>query len=162
MCIAKNYNFVKQKRIMELKEIIKNQIIKNEQADLDALKKMYEIYSGAADLDEESSLGHEDFAKQDESRESARSLKLRINRAQQLLDTFKRFDFGAKTKVEPGAFVKTDSLNFMIGIASAIFEYKGESYIGVNTDAPIYQALRTAKIGDKIVFGREYQITDIL
>ncbi|MFA7445029.1 MAG: hypothetical protein WCY89_03720 [Flavobacteriaceae bacterium] len=147
---------------MEVKEIIKNQIIKNETADLDALKKMYEIYSGAADLDEESSLGHEDFAKQDESRESARSLKIRINRAQHLLDTFKKLDFSKKTKVEPGALVKTDSLNFMIGIASAIFEYEGQNYIGLNTDAPIYQALQTAKTGDKIAFGREYQIVAIL
>ena len=147
---------------MELKEIIKNQIVKNEQTDLDALKKMYEIYSGAADLDEESSLGHEDFAKQDESRESARSLKIRINRAQQLLDGFTKIDFKPKTQVEPGALVKTDSLNFMIGIASAMFEYEGKSYMGLNTDAPIYEVLRKAKIGDSIDFGRTYQIIDIL
>lgn|SRR5690606_6077261 len=147
---------------MALKEIIKNQIIKNEQQDIDALRKMYEIYSGAADLDEESSLGHEDFAKQDESRESARSLKLRIDRAQQLLDGFTKIDFGPKTQVEPGALIMTDSLNFMIGIASAMFEHEGQNYMGLNTDAPIYEVLKKAKTGDTIDFGRTYQITEIL
>lgn len=148
---------------MNLKETIKNQILENEKADLDALKKMHDIYASAADLDEESSLGNEDFAKQEESRESARSLEARINRAQNLLDNFSRLDFGPKSKIEAGALVLTDSLNFLIGIASASFEYGGKNYIGLNTDAPIYEVFRGAKAGDKVVFNqKEYTITEVL
>lgn len=148
---------------MKLKETIKNQIFENEKADIEALKKMHKIYADSADLDEESSLGNEDFAKQDESRESARSLEVRINRTQNLLDNFSKIDFGQKDKVEEGALVLTNSLNFLIGIASALFEYEGKSYIGLNTDAPIYEVLRGAKTGDKITFNeKEYTITEIL
>lgn len=147
---------------MSLKETIKNQIIKNEQGDLDALQGMYEIYVGAADLDEESSLGHEDFAKQDESRESARSLKNRIDRAQNLLDAFLKLDFGAKSKVESGALVQTDSMNFFIGIAAAIFEFEGKKYIGLPTNAPIYKLLQNAKVGDEVTFNqKKYRIQNI-
>lgn len=57
---------------MSLKEEIKNRIIEIEKEELKGLKDMYETYSEAADLDEESSLDPEDFSKQDQSRESAR------------------------------------------------------------------------------------------
>lgn len=124
---------------------------------------MYAVHAGAADLDEESSLGHEDFAKQDESRESARSLQGRINRAQSLLDAFLQLDFGPKSSVEAGALVLTDSLSFFVGIASAAFEYEGKSYIGLNTDAPIYEALWDAKAGDEVAFNEQkYKIAEIL
>ncbi|NGF56497.1 hypothetical protein G5B00_08200 [Parapedobacter sp. SGR-10] len=148
---------------MALKEIIKNRIVENETADLKSLKEMYAVHAGATDLDEESSLGHEDFAKQDESRESARSLQGRINRAQNLLDAFLQLDFGPKSSVEAGALVLTDSLNFFVGIASAAFEHEGKSYIGLNTDAPIYEVLRGAKAGDEVVFNEQkYKIAEIL
>lgn len=148
---------------MSLKETIKNQILENERKDLEALKGMYEIYAGAADLDEESSLGHEDFAKQDESRESARSLSFRIDRAEGILKAFLQLDFGPKSKVTPGALVMTDSFGFMIGIASIAFDYEGQSYIGVNVEAPIYKALDGAEVGDEIVFNsKKYKILNIL
>ncbi len=148
---------------MSLKETIKNRILENELVDLEALKGMHAIYMGATDLDEESSLGYEDFAKQDESRESARSLEARIARAEDLLNAFLKVDFGTKSKVEPGALVVTDSLSFLIGIASAAFEHDEKSYIGLNTDAPIYTALEGAKSGDEVVFNqKKYKILDVL
>lgn len=148
---------------MSLKETIKNRVLEGERADLEALKGMHAIYKGATDLDEESSLGYEDFAKQDESRESARSLETRINRAEELLNVFLQVDFGAKSKVEPGALVITDSLSFLIGIASAAFEHEGKSYIGLNTDAPIYAALEGVESGDEVIFNeKRYKILDIL
>lgn len=152
----------KNRNMMSLKETIKNRILENERADLEALKGMHAIYAGATDLDEESSLGYEDFAKQDESRESARSLEARIARAEGILNAFLQVDFGAKSKVEPGALVITDSLSFLIGIASATFEHEGKSYIGLNVDAPIYTALEGATAGDEVMFNeKKYKIQQI-
>lgn len=148
---------------MSLKEEIRKHILETERADLAALNSMHELSAKAADLDEESPLGYEDFAKQEENRESARSLAIRIDRAQDILNTFLQLDFGVKSKVEPGALVVTDSVSFLIGMASAAFEYQSRHYIGVNIDAPIYTALVDAKIGDNIVFNnKKYKILDIL
>lgn len=147
---------------MSFKEEIKNRIIEIEKEELKGLKDMYETYSEAADLDEESSLDPEDFSKQDQSRESARSLEIRINRAKMALDSFLNLDFGAKSEVEPGALVLTDSLNFFIGISATMFDHEGEKYIGLNVDAPIYAALQGAKAGDEVEFNNQkYKIKEI-
>lgn len=148
---------------MSLKEAIKNQIIEIEKEELNGLKKMFNVYAEAADLDEESTLDPEDYSQQDQSRDSAKNLELRINRIKMSLDSFINLDFGEKTEVEPGALVLTDSLNFFIGITSTLFDYEGKKYIGLNTDAPIYTALQGAKAGDDVVFnGQKYKIKEVL
>jgi len=148
---------------MTLKEEIRNRIIEIEKTDLSGLREMYNTHVNAADLDEESTLDPEDFSQQDQSRESAKSLELRINRAKMALDNFLNLDSGLKSKVEPGALVLTDSLNFFIGITANMFEHEGKKYIGLNTDAPIYTALQGARAGDSVVFnGQEYKILEVL
>ena len=148
---------------MSLKETIKNKIIEIEKEELNGLKKMFTVYAEAADLDEESTLDPDDYSLQDQSRDSAKNLELRINRTKMSLDSFLNLDFGAKTEVEPGALVLTNSLNFFIGITSTMFDYEGKKYIGLNTDAPIYAALMGAKAGDNIAFnGQEYKIQEVL
>lgn len=148
---------------MSLKETIKNKIIEIEKEELNGLKKMLNIYAEAADLDEESTLDPDDYSQQDQSRDSAKNLELRINRTKMALDSFLNLDFGTKKEVEPGALVLTNSLNFFIGITSTMFDHEGKKYIGLNTDAPIYAAFIGAKAGDDVVFnGQEYKIQEVL
>lgn len=148
---------------MSLKEEIKNKIIEIEHADLNALKEMYNTHASSADLDEESTFGHEDLAHQDQSRESAKSLESRINRQKQMIDSFLNLDFSPKSKVEPGALVLTNSLNFFIGITANMFDYEGKKYIGLNVEAPIYTALQGKKAGDEVEFnGQVYKIEEVL
>ena len=148
---------------MKLKEEIRRQIIENEEMELKGLKDMHATHTDAADIDEESSLGYEDFAKQDESRESAKQLLIRINGAQEALDNFVSLGFGSKTVVEPGALVLTDSLNFYIGISATMFTYENKSYIGLDVEAPIYSEFNGAKAGDVISFkDQKYKILEVL
>lgn len=148
---------------MKLKEEIRRQIIENEEMELKGLKDMYATHTDASDIDEETSLGYEDFAKQDESRESANQLRIRINQAQEALDNFVSLSFGAKTEVGPGSLVLTDSLNFYIGISATMFNYKNKTYIGLDVDAPIYSELNGVKAGDEITFkDQKYKILEVL
>lgn len=148
---------------MKLKEEIRRQIIENEEMELKGLKDMYATHTDASDIDEETSLGYEDFAKQDESRESANQLRIRINQAQEALDNFVSLSFGAKTEVGPGSLVLTDSLNFYIGISATMFNYENKTYIGLDVDAPIYSELNEAKAGDEITFkDQKYKILEVL
>lgn len=148
---------------MSLKEEIKNRIIEIEREGINGLKEMFNTHAAAADLDEESTLDPEDYSQQDQSRESARSLEIRINRLKMELDSFLNLDFSPKSQVEPGALVLTDSLNFFIGISATMFDHEGKKYIGLNTEAPIYAALINAKAGQEIEFnGQKYKIKEIL
>lgn len=148
---------------MDLKEQIRNRIIENEKNELNGLREMHRTHTESADLDEDSSLELDDFAQQDQSRESARSLESRINSAKQALDSFVNISFSPKSQVEPGALVLTDSLNFYIGISASQFEHEDRKFIGIQTDAPIYAALEGKKSGDELDFNeKKYKILKVL
>lgn len=148
---------------MELKDKIRELIIENERKELNGLKEMFKTHSKAADLDEDTSLSSEDFAQQDQFRESAKGLEVRITQAKTALDNFLNLDHSPKGKVEPGAMVLTDSLNFYIGISATMFEYDGKKFIGLEPDAPFYAALRDAKKGDEVSYNQhQYKILEIL
>lgn len=147
---------------MELKDKIREMIIENERKELEGLKEMYRIHIKASDLDEDTSLSSEDFAQQDQSRESAKSIEARISQAKAALDHFLNLDHGARDRVEPGALVLTDSLNFYIGISASLFEYQNKRFIGLEPNAPIYAALKDAKAGDEVSFNRHnYKILEV-
>lgn len=161
--ICKNNLILLKFNLMTFKEEIRNLIIENETKELQGLKQMYRTHLAASDLDEESSLSNEDFAQQDQSRDSARGLEIRINQAKAALDNFLNLSFEPKTIIEPGALVLTDSINFYIGISASLFEYKHKKFIGLDTNAPIYKALGGAKAGDEICFNEKtYKISEIL
>lgn len=148
---------------MTAKEKIRNQIIENEKNELKGLKEMYQIHAEAADIDEESSLSSEDFVTQDQNRDSAKVLEMRIQQLKNELDYFLNLDISPKTKVEPGALVMTDSLNFFVGISASMFQSDGKNYIGIEVNAPIYSALRDAQAGDEVSFNdKKYKILEIL
>lgn len=148
---------------MSLKEAIRNQIIDNERNELKGLKEMYLTYANAADLDEETTLSSDDYVHQDQSRDNAKNLEVRMNQIKIRLDNFLNLNHDAKQKVEPGALVLTKTLNFYIGVSASMFKYEGKTYIGLETNAPIYAALMNAKAGDQIQFnGQTYDIEEVL
>lgn len=148
---------------MELKEEIRNRIIEQERNLLSKMREVHKMHTSAADLDEDSSLSNEDFAQQDQSRESAKGIENRIEQNKIALDLFINLDHKPKLKAEPGALVLTDSLNFYIGIPSSIFEFDGKKYIGLDTNAPIYSVLNNVQAGDEISFNdKNYKILEIL
>ncbi len=148
---------------MSLKQEIRNQIIENEKEELRGLQQMLKTYSEAADLDEESTLDPEDFSQQNQNFESADNLTKRIARAKLAIDNFLNLPVKEFNKVEPGALVLTDSLNFYVGISASKFTHEGKTFLGLNIDAPIYSAFAGTKAGDDVVFnGQEYKILEIL
>ncbi|MEO5948459.1 MAG: hypothetical protein ABIP79_16700 [Chitinophagaceae bacterium] len=68
----------------------------------------------------------------------------------------------AKTKVEPGAVVMTNHLNFYISIPLDKIEIEGVSFIGISTKAPLYSAMQGKKKGDTFKLNdMEYNIIEV-
>lgn len=66
------------------------------------------------------------------------------------------------TKVEQGAVVKTNLLNFYISIPLDKIEIDGTNYVGISVKAPIYSVMKDKKKGDTFSFnGTEYKILDL-
>ncbi len=75
---------------------------------------------------------------------------------------FNRIDFQSPhDQVKSGALVVTDKLTFLVGI-SGDFEYDGKTIKGISTSAPIYDAMKDKKAGDKVeVNGNTFKIKEV-
>ena len=66
------------------------------------------------------------------------------------------------TKVESGAVVMTNHLNFFISIPIDKIEIEGVSFVGISTKAPIYSEMQGKKKGDTFKFNNmEYSILEL-
>jgi len=133
------------------------------QNEIDALKHSHGIYSDGADLDEESSLGYDDFAQQSQSTDSAMNLEFRIKQAEENLEWFKNIQMDDAKGIQEGNVVVTNKVNFVIGLAFKDFQWNQENFVGISTNAPIFEALSGKKEGDHFNFnGIDYTIEEIL
>lgn len=66
------------------------------------------------------------------------------------------------SKVEPGAMVITNHLNFFISVSSEKIEVEGEEVFGISTNAPIYKMMEGMQKKDKFSFNeKEYIIEEV-
>jgi transcription elongation GreA/GreB family factor len=66
------------------------------------------------------------------------------------------------TKVEPGAVVITNVLDFYISVSSEKVKIGSNIIYGISTKAPIYKAMRGLQKGDTFSFNKkEYTIKDV-
>ena len=149
-------------KIEKRKQIISH-LINLKEEEIKALENSHKIFAESADLDEESVLQDDDFSKQDQSRDAARDLSLRINIAKENLANFKNVRPQLVDEITNGNVVLTDKVNLVIGLAIKDFNWKDEKYIGISTDAPIFSELQDKKEGEIFSFnGTEYTIKEIL
>lgn len=144
------------------KDVIQH-LIQLKQDEINALKESERIYAEGADLDEESSLELDDFAQQSQSTDSARNLQIRINQATEDLNNFRVLRPELIDEITEGNVVLTDKVNFVIGLSFKDFEWENKKFVGISTQAPIFEALVGKRAGDKIEFnGIKYTIEEIL
>ncbi|MBF0598251.1 hypothetical protein [Faecalibacter rhinopitheci] len=142
---------------------VKDHLISLKEKEIKALEDSHKIYSDGADLDEETSLKMDDFAQQNQSTESARSLQVRIEQAKENLEAFRTVRPELINEITEGNVVFTDRVNFVIGLAFKEFEWGNKKFIGISTQAPIFQAIVGKRKGDTIEFnGITYTVEDIL
>ena len=66
-------------------------------------------------------------------------------------------------EITEGNVVLTDKVNFVIGLSFKDFEWENKKFVGISTQAPIFEALVGKRAGDKIEFnGIKYTIEEIL
>ena len=144
------------------KEVIAH-LIELKSQEIKALEESHQIFADGADLDEESSLELDDFAQQSQSTDSARSLQIRINQAKENLEAFKNVRPELVDEITEGNVVFTDQVNFVIGLAFKDFEWENKKFVGISTQAPIFEALVGKREGDKVEFnGINYTIEEII
>lgn len=148
---------------MITKTEVKSELLLHQQHLIDDLSKMLDSHKEGADIDEEDTLDPDDLSHQNEATVASYELKARVEHAISDLNYIKNWNLEPSNEVNEYAIVKTQEVNFIIGIATLPFQFKAENYVGISTNAPIYQMMKGKKQGDAFNFGTyHYEIDAIL
>jgi hypothetical protein len=141
---------------------LKAKLVEIHQNIINELKGKIEVVHSMADIDELDVIDKEDSSHQFESREMEMLVKNQLNKEEDNLALLKSIDFGGKSICVPGAVIKTEDFNFVIGVSTMPFEFKGEQFVGVSVNSPIYESLAASSTGQEFTFrGNNYKIETI-
>ena len=122
-------------------------------------KQGYADFLNSAKIDRGGPVEAGDAAMAEQASDLAEAFDQPIHTNIEKLDKLETINFGPKDEVGEGAVVKFNGRHFVIAVPTSKFICEGESFMGISTDAPIYQAMKGLTTGDEFSFGdQKYEI----
>ena len=131
----------------------------------DALKHAKQSYADflrSAKIDRSEPVETGDAAMAESASDLAEAFDQPIHTNTEKLAKLETIDFGQKNEVEEVAVVRLNGRYFVIAVPTAKFVCEEESFMGISTDAPIYQLMQGLVTGDEFSFGeQQFQIEQL-
>lgn len=144
------------------KVILKDRLIEIQKTIINEIKEKIVTTHSMVDVDESDTIDPEDLSHQTESMLTEQLFKVKLQKAENDLRVLEQINFEGKTKVEPGAFIKTEMFHFVIATATVPFDLAGKHVIGISSDSPIYAEMKGLGKGDNFNFSdKSYTILEI-
>ncbi len=133
---------------MNDKLLLKNTMLNLETEKLAYAKQAYADYLHNSAPDYGEARDHGEFSLRFNDAEIAQAFECPLHSYEDAIATIRAIDFGSKTEVEPGAVIQLEGQWFVVATATAPFTYGGTTYLGLSTQAPIYQCLEGKRAGE--------------
>jgi hypothetical protein len=144
------------------KVILKNRLIEIQKTIINEINEKIVTTHSMVDVDESDTIDPEDLSHQTESMLTEQLFKVKLQKAENDLHLLDQISFDIKTKVEPGAFVKTEMFHFVVATATVPFDLEGIHVIGISSESPIYLEMKGLEKGDIFNFSdKSYTILEI-
>jgi hypothetical protein len=144
------------------KVILKDRLIEIQKTIINEINEKIVTTHSMVDVDESDTIDPEDLSHQTESMLTEQLFKIKLQKAENDLHLLDQISFDAKTKVEPGSFVKTEMFHFVVATATVPFDLDGKHVIGISSESPIYLEMKGLEKGDKFNFSdKSYTILEI-
>ena len=141
------------------KTAIRDKMLSLQEAQLRYAEKQYADYLQNAMIDRIDVTDDQDRSQAQQNSVFARSFECPLHNHEEAIGKVRAINFDEKTVVEPGSIIKFNDKNFVVSVASSQFEYQGQMYIGISTEAPIYKAMKGSSAGDTFEYGgQEYRV----
>jgi len=123
----------------------------------------YDMAQAAANEESKNTSSDDDNSKAMLQIEAEQQAK-HVAEARKLKEEMQRIEVSTKASmVGPGSLVKTDNGNYYIGISAGKVEIGKTTYFAISISAPIGQAIKGLKKGDKTKFnGKSIEILDVV
>lgn len=133
---------------MNDKLLLKNTMLNLEARKLAYTKQAYVDYLHDSAPDYSEARDHGEFSLRFNDAEIAQAFECPLHSYEDAISTIDAIDFGPKTRVEPGAVIQLEGKWFVVGAATAPFTCQGTTYLGISTQAPVYQCLEGKRAGE--------------
>jgi hypothetical protein len=136
------------------KTLLKNTMLDLETERLAYSERAYADYLCRSARDQSQAGDHGQDSQQFEDAEIAQAFECPIETHQEALAKLRHIDFGPKSEVREGAAVRFNDRWFVIAIATEEFTCDGIAYMGISSQAPIFEAMQGKAAGDVFEFNR--------
>lgn len=137
---------------MKNKEEVKDYLLKQLKSQIDNMYSEVQDEKTLGVLDPNDTHDPEDLSFQDESNVMEDIYQRKMAEKKLEYSTFSTLSFDPKSKIEPGAIVKTQRTTFVIGMASLPFDWEGERWMAISTKSPLYKEMQGREEGEKFTF----------
>lgn len=145
-----------------LKKAVHEKMMSLEAAELASAEAHYEAFLADSKLDSREMHDKDDIVGSSENLELAAAFDHPVQAHQAKIDVIENTDFSLTDTVGPGAVVILGDRRFIVAVSTARFEVKGETYMGISMQSPIYLAMNGLQAGDTFTLnGREMEIVDV-
>lgn len=144
------------------KEVLRQEFFKLENENLLYSRKTYEDYLGLAKLDRDRTIDDQDRSQAQQAGLLAEHFECPLHDHEVAIKKLENLNLSKKVVVEPGALVKFNKKYFLVGIASGSVKLDNEQFIGLSTNAPIFNEIEGLSVGEEFIFkGNKIKIEDI-
>jgi hypothetical protein len=144
------------------KSRLRDRLLSLEAHELQDTQEAYREYVAGAHIEAGEAIDEQDQSQAAQSRNLSEAFECPLHDHLEKIDLLKKIDFAPKTKVEAGAVVKFDDRYYVIGVATGRFSCDGRPFMGISTEAPIYEELEDRQAGERFKFrGHEHLIQEV-
>jgi transcription elongation GreA/GreB family factor len=144
------------------KDAIREKMLMLEKKALEHAREKYLDFISDARLDRNEPIEADEQAQAEIAADLSEAFDQPVHNHTDKIAALKTIDFGPKSEVVPGAVVKIGARHFVISVPTDRFECEGRTFLGISTQAPIYEALEGKRVGESCTFnGRELLVEDI-
>jgi transcription elongation GreA/GreB family factor len=144
------------------KNIIKETMLSLEGEALQSARDKYFDYVADARLDRSEPIEDDEQAQAEIASDLSEALDDTLHDQTDKLDKLREVDFGPKSTVTEGALVRLSGRYFVIAVSTSKFICDGREVMGISTMAPIFEAIKGARVGETVEFnGRKFVVEDV-
>ena len=142
---------------------LKKKLIEIEETIIHQAETNYEDYISGGVVDRTEAVTDDDHSHQHENTVLSNQLDRQVHEHEEHIQQIQEIDFGATDVVRPGAVVKVNGRYMVVAVSKPKFEFAGNTFISISTDAPIYQCIAGKKAGDQCQFNNvKFEIQEVL
>ncbi len=136
------------------KQSLRRKMLSLEQAVIASAERGYQEYLRDAQIDRDETVEDVDQAASEASSPLAERFEQQVHEHEQHIEQIRLIDFGPRTDVGPGAVVKLEGSDrrLIIAVPTSAFECDGVEYLGISSEAPLYEVMEGLEAGDEFEF----------